>query len=58
MEHIRNECSVKKEAKQVVEMRSQNAKLQEKVQWLEQEVAEKDKMIKEFEKQVCFNETH
>ena len=83
MEHIRNECKVKKEA---AEMKSQNAKhleklqylqkesrenkckqeqaelqissLLKKVQQLEQEVAEKDERIKEFEKQVCFLTKH
>ena len=33
MEHIRNECKVKKEA---VEMKSQNAKLLEKLQYLQE----------------------
>ena len=52
MEHIRNDCIVKKEAKQVVEMRSQNAKLLKKLQNLTQELETKDETIKELEKKV------
>ena len=36
MEHIRKDCKVKKEAKHVAEVRSQNAKLREKLQYLQE----------------------
>ena len=57
MEHIRNDCKVKKEAKQVAEMRSQNAKLREKLQNLTKELAKKDETIKELEKKVSSRNT-
>ena len=57
MEHIRNDCKVKKEAKKVAEMRSQNAKLREKLQNLTKELAKKDETIKELEKKVSNRNT-
>ena len=58
MEHIRKDCKVKKEAKQVAEMRSQNAKLREKLQNLTKELAKKNETIKELEKKVSNRNTN
>ena len=66
MEHIRKDCKVKKEAKQVAEMRSQNAELRQKlkekndedhelkkkVRKLEEELAKKVEMIEDLERKV------
>ena len=52
MEHIKSECQVKKDGKQLAEVKLQNANLLEKLHLLRENGEAQDARIKELEEQV------